>query len=69
MDVVELSFKNMYELGHMVVREKEELLLINDSQAKLQDYEKLLQIIEHRGLGAGQNVVAGVGSGPSVVNY
>jgi len=42
LDVVELSFKNMYELGHMVVREWEELILINESQGKLEEYEKVL---------------------------
>ena len=28
-EIVEMSFQNMYELGHMVTREREELLLIN----------------------------------------
>ena len=40
----------MYELGHMVIREKEELLLINESQGKLKEYEKVLQNIENRGV-------------------
>ena len=45
-EIVELSFKNMYELGHMVTREREELLLINQSKGKLEEYERVIKAME-----------------------
>ena len=45
-EVVEHSFKNMYELGHMVQREREELLIISgQGRGKVARYEQALALI------------------------
>ena len=41
---MEASFKNMYELAHMIAREKEELLIISgQARGKVARYEHALK--------------------------
>lgn len=48
-DVVEQSFKNMFELGNMVAREKEELLIISgQGRGKVALYEQVLAEMQKR---------------------